>query len=234
MANVPGKRSRRQVFIDDGDSIASPSTFKRAKHSQDTSDTIKLDPEGDAIFAIKKPASDQEETTTFLVSSKVLSLASPVFCKMFSPQFQEGTRVRNGECPRITLEDDDPTAMDVILRILHFQSDHVSLQKSRAEILSIAVHSDKYDCRGALKAWISTWWHANKLHKMSHLTSQEIGFTLLAAYMFRYPHLPKVATNAVRYLKPDFLSAWDKHERLSLLPESLTGKFPHSDASAIA
>jgi hypothetical protein len=225
MARNSLKRSRRQASEDGGESAAGPSTSKRAKRSPDVSGAVKLDPEGDAIFAIKDPASDPEEMQTFLVSSKVLSLASPVFCKMFSPQFQEGTQVRNGEIPCINLEEDDAATMGIILRILHFQSDNISFQLARADFAKLAAHSDKYDCRRALKGWVRGWWHANEFNEMFNRTSEEIGFTLLAAYKFRFHRLPKLATDAAKYLKPAFLSEWEEHEALSQLPETLTGEF---------
>ncbi len=177
MAQSSSKGDRRQASDDgDDDSAAGSPTSKRAKPSPGMAEALKLDPEGDAIFAIKHTASDSEETRKFLVSSRVLSLASPVFCKMFSPQHREGTQVRNGEFPFINLEEDDGKAMETILRILHFQSDTISLYLSPAELAKISVHSDKYDCRRALKGRVSEWWHTNKLNRLLyinlHITSE--------------------------------------------------------------
>lgn len=227
MTMTSSKRSHRQACEDGQESAASPHTSKRGKPSPDATNLVKLDPEGDAILVVGNSSPGPAETNEqrkFLVSSKLLSLASPVFSKMFSPQFQEGIRIRNGEVPYIPLEEDNATLMEVILRILHFQSEDISFDLSRAEFASIAIHSDKYDCRRALRGWVRGWWLANKFDDLSDLSSEDIGLTLLAAYMFRFQRLPELATAAARYLTPDFLPEWERHHTLSLLPVSLTGK----------
>jgi hypothetical protein len=85
-----------------------------------TNEVISLDVDGNAILDIEDLRS--QKALEFLISTKVLSLASPVFAKMFGPHFEEGHRVRRGECPHIKLNDDDPHAMEAILRTLHYQS----------------------------------------------------------------------------------------------------------------
>ncbi|KAH7333467.1 hypothetical protein BKA65DRAFT_45275 [Rhexocercosporidium sp. MPI-PUGE-AT-0058] len=50
-------------------------------------DLISLDSSGDAVHAVGDPNTDG--TIRFLISTKVLSLASLVFAKMFGPDFQE-------------------------------------------------------------------------------------------------------------------------------------------------
>jgi hypothetical protein len=55
-----------------------------------------------------------------LVSSKVLSLASPVFAALLGPKFLEGDHLRRGVSPIIELHDDDPTAMALICNILKY------------------------------------------------------------------------------------------------------------------
>jgi len=223
-------RDSRKRSLDAGsdDPTANPSIPKKAKPCPDVSDAVKLDQDGDAIFVLKNDASGQEES--YLVSSKVLGLASPVFRTMFSPQFQEGTQVRNGEVPRINLEEDDPEVMGLILRALHFQSHDIPLLISPKKFASIAMHGDKYDCKRALRGWVRGWYHANTFGNFRCLQSDEIGFVLLALYLLRFWVLPDLVTHATRYLHQDAVSKWEHHETLSLLPESLTGKLPHINA----
>lgn len=49
------------------------------------SDIERLDQDGDVILAVEGQSPDTERH--FLVSSKVLSLASPVFARLFAPGF---------------------------------------------------------------------------------------------------------------------------------------------------
>jgi hypothetical protein len=130
--------------------------------------------------------------------------------------------VQNGERPIIKLEDDHPKPMGIILRILHFQSLDIKLELSRAEFCAIAIHSDKYDCARARRGWTSGWRLANNFNKMYSLESDEIGFTLLAAYLLRFQDLPELATQATRYLAPSSISGWSEHDTLSRIPETLT------------
>ena len=79
------------------------------------------------------------------VSSRTLSLASPVFASLFSDRFAEGNvRSVNGDLPRIYLPDDDPKAMLWICCTLHF---HSTLQDSTdLEFIGrLAVLCNKYD-----------------------------------------------------------------------------------------
>jgi hypothetical protein len=173
---------------------------KRLEPSPAQLDVLELDPDGDVILHVEDTDPEDGATTRFLVSSKVLSLASPVFNGMFSPQFSEGIRVRNGEVPCITLGEDDAATMETILRILHFQHDNDSFAgMTRESFASIAIHSDKYDCNKALRAWMRGWWDTNDFGTVSELTSKDIGLTLVAAYLVRFRDLRRIATEALPY-----------------------------------
>lgn len=65
-------------------------------------DTYSLDPKGDAILILLNQAS--LNARKLLVSSRVLSLASPVFAALFSPRFQEGSILVHGDRPSMGLK----------------------------------------------------------------------------------------------------------------------------------
>lgn len=70
-----------------------------------------MDPEGDVLFVL----GDFE----FRVSSKALSLASPVFKAMFGPNFAEGQGLALGKgIRRIEMHDDDPEAMNILCKCI--------------------------------------------------------------------------------------------------------------------
>ncbi|KAF6225712.1 hypothetical protein HO133_009713 [Letharia lupina] len=94
-----------------------------------------IDPEGDVILICGK--------TEFQVSSKVLSLASPVFKALFSPSFAEG-QPTSSKASRIQLHDDDAESMLFMCAVLHHKcafSKGIGLER----LERLAVVTDKYD-----------------------------------------------------------------------------------------
>ncbi|KAL7806861.1 hypothetical protein V8C44DRAFT_338495 [Trichoderma aethiopicum] len=198
----------------DEESITALSLDSTVGSHSNAPETVQLDPEGDATFIINGSECPQE----YRVSSKVLSLASPVFYKLFGPNFKEGQEVRRGDHPRISLEDDDPKAMGLILSILHHKSSQVPLKMEPEALATLAIHCDKYDCNEALRPWAASWCSSSE----DITAAEDFGFMLLAAYMFRSPAFSAIAARAARRLKPNFASVWGEHETLTLLPEKIT------------
>lgn len=87
---VSTKAAKRKLEASgvDNDSTVDSSASKTGKPSADVPNIVQLDPEGDAILVFKDEAGEREES--FLVSSRILSLASPYSSKLFGPQFSEG------------------------------------------------------------------------------------------------------------------------------------------------
>ena len=188
----------------------------RSSNSQST-DPVPLDTNGDIILDISTHGS--ETTGRYLASSKVLSLASPVFKKMFAPGFREGDQIQREKRPTIHLEEDDPKAMETILRLLHYQSADCLFTMKPKALARLAIQCDKYDLNASLRPWIAQWFS----NPIDLPQIEDFGFLLLAAYLFRSPSFSDIARRAVTELPPDFLSTWDKHPELVLLPESITG-----------
>ena len=108
-----------------------------------TKNEVVIDPEGDAYLDLG--------TTELKVSSKVLSVASKVFNRVFSPRW-ETTKPAGG--PRhIELPEDDPEAMTAVCRILHYHSDLVGTKQTIEFLEKMAIVSDKYDCIPAILPW---------------------------------------------------------------------------------
>ena len=73
--------------------------------------TTELDPQGDIVLSVGEKR--------LLSSSKVLSLASPVFRAMFGSQFSEGRRLSTTQPGEIPLTDDDPEVFFYLASIFH-------------------------------------------------------------------------------------------------------------------
>ena len=123
------------------------------------------DPAGDIV--LKLDSGDEE--ALIRVHSKVLSLASPVFAAMLSPRFAEGQALEEkkgtvNSPTAIDLPDDDPEAMSLICRILHFKEDAAQRPyyvpfDTRVRLAQIC---EKYDLSRALSSWTNIWMDENQ------------------------------------------------------------------------
>lgn len=176
-----------------------------------------LDPDGDAVLLITGAASGR-----FLVSSKILILASPVFAKLLTSGFREGNQMKNSTRPTLTLPEDSPGAMRTILQALHLQGSEVGDSRSAKQLAVIAVLSDKFDCNSALRPWILNW-----LGGFSHMeTPEDHGYLLLTAYLFHCEdHDAILYIQAQIYFPPRFSDIWEEADLLDLLPSSVCSRF---------
>lgn len=185
--------------------------------ADDTLDIEELDYVGNVVLIVE---SESPNTARFLVSSKVLELASPVFAALFSQNFSEGGRIIEGNRPEITLKDDDPAAMRKILRILHYKDPGDEMDAKM--LAALAIHCDKYACIGALRPWINNWF--TSIGSLS--PADDYGLLLLAAHFFRMPEsFALVSSKAQKDLTPDVLLTWEVHEHLNLLPHGVISTY---------
>lgn len=92
------------------------------------------------------------------VSSKVLSLASPVFKRMLTSPFKEG----GGECspanPKvIDLPDDDTHAMVWICYLIHPIPIRLATDLPQSFVERLVLHADKWDCLESISLWTRFW-----------------------------------------------------------------------------
>ncbi|RPB11921.1 hypothetical protein P167DRAFT_606075 [Morchella conica CCBAS932] len=111
-----------------------------------------VDPQGDVVI------NTSAKGFSLLVSSKILSVASPVFAAMFSPHFREGNSLATAPAPiTIDLLEDAPEALENICNVLHYKHDLVTVKMHFHELLEIAVVADKYDLAKSLGPWRYIW-----------------------------------------------------------------------------
>ena len=113
------------------------------------------DPEGDLVLVI----GSGENQKSIRASSKVLSLASPVLAAMFNPRrFSEGSALSSSNPPDIYLPEDDPEAVIMFCRHIHFR-EYQGNQKAPSfdQLLNMALLCDKYDAALALNPWCELW-----------------------------------------------------------------------------
>ena len=190
------------------------------KETQETPATMVLDPAGDVRLQISNASIDSERS--FLVSSKVLSLASPVLRSLLGPHFKEGSQMRSstGTCPTISLKEDDPEMMDIMLSVIHFKCENVPPILTPERLASLAIHCDKYSCAVSMRPWAMVWF-ANI--PKSPQDNEKCGFLMLASYILLPEKFPDFSAVAARNLTWEFQSTWERHEIISLLPTSIIG-----------
>lgn len=174
---------------------------------------VKLHPSGDTIIVLLD--SNNKAHGRFLVSSAALCLVSPYFRTLFGPDFKEGSEVRQGKCPEISLEEEEPKAMEKLLSILHFHDLNRYQSMEPRAIALLAQQSDKYDCGRALVPWSGLWFKGvGKLTK-----PEDYGCLLTATYLLDLPEwFEVISATAIRHMPADFLVTWSK--------EIITGRLP--------
>lgn len=177
-----------------------------------------LDPNGDAILMVIDES--HKDKKKLLVSSNVLRLASPVFKALFSRSFSEGDRITTCTRPEITLKDDHPDSMRILLGAFHFKR----LAKVDAKMLAkIAILSDKYNCRRALGPWVEVWFERN----MGTANAAKNNSLFLAALFFRLPiSFAHLSRNILKYCTPDQLyTLWESDELYDMLPQGVKSMY---------
>lgn len=109
-------------------------------------------PNGDVLLSV---AQANGMTIPLLVSSKILSISSPVFKAMLSAPMLEGQESEDG-LRHVTIED-PYMAVLTIMRAIHLQGPEVPMTLSFAELRDVAIVTDKYDMLRALTPWIEIW-----------------------------------------------------------------------------
>ncbi|KIW31444.1 uncharacterized protein PV07_03094 [Cladophialophora immunda] len=138
--------------------------------------TIDIDPVGDLVIEI--------EDERLRISSKVLSLASPVFGAMLSSGFKEGSLQTVEDNPRIIpLPEDDLEAFKLICKIIHFQLDQIPQELKIDSLENLALVCDKYQCTVAMRHCAALW-----LQRISDTyLAAELNRQLLVAYLLDLP-----------------------------------------------
>lgn len=164
--------------------------------SEEGSPTLgRLDSDGDIVFLVegqeiketdpdRQPARMvlQQSPGRFLVSSTILTVASPMLVKLFNSKVPGSTQMEYSSCPTIPLRERDPGPMKTILRIFHFQSPGQVAPMDAEKLTIQIIHCDKYYCTRALQPWILNWFKDCDLLVASE---KDCGYPLLASHLFR-------------------------------------------------
>lgn len=184
-------------------------------HSQETFET-KRTKNGKPLT--KKPRMTAPTNCSLRASSKVLSLASPVFAAMLGPKFMTNGGLSVVDPPQIPLPDDDLDAMTLLCFALHCHGlSDIAVPANMLQ--SLAVICDKYDCAVAIQAWTRLWLQSLE---EDHLEDHQRYWELLwISYAFRDHTSYWKASKALIY-GPD--KPMPSSVGFDILPPTLPGK----------
>ncbi|CZR60552.1 uncharacterized protein PAC_10448 [Phialocephala subalpina] len=125
-----------------------------------------------------------------LVSAKHLMLASPVFKAMFKHDFVEGETLRATGKVEVALPDDDTTAMEIVLNIIHGRVRQVPKQLTLDVVTALSIIVDKYRMHEVVELYVELW-IAHLKPSMPKYYSQDLYKWLSVAWVFKLPDIFK-------------------------------------------
>jgi hypothetical protein len=143
--------------------------------SLEDQNSILIDPCGDRSLIV----GTGENQKRFLVSSKAMCLASPVWRAMFTGPYKEGA------AKEIAFPEGKPDALLITLRIAHLQFKDLPSSLDFQGLVHLAVVCDEYDLVPIVRPFLMNW-----IRPLEPL-AQEIGFEewLLVAWTFGFPEI---------------------------------------------
>ncbi|TGO56309.1 hypothetical protein BCON_0079g00030 [Botryotinia convoluta] len=190
------KSSNANIIVDpDGDLILllDPAIPKSSKSDDSSSaDTGSVKTPDDEICresqmtqSVEVEPSEDEPIPIYndsiLVSSKHMSLASPVFKAMLQGGFQEAITLKETGKLEVPLPDDDPAAMKILIDAIHGRMKSVPLKIELELLTQLAILVDKYQCPEVLLPYPVIW--KNKLQDWTD-SSSDIARWLCIAWQF--------------------------------------------------
>lgn len=139
-----------------------------------------------------------------LVSSKVLSLASPVFEAMFKPHFKEGVEhhLQLGEPLILHLPEDDLEATTLFCQITHHRWDFPRTPSPLC-LENLAIFCDKYICASCVTSYGTVW---IQRHSGSR-SLEDLSRFLLLAYVLDLPKSFATVSREMLLLKSNLFTS---------------------------
>ncbi|KAI9767405.1 MAG: hypothetical protein M1839_004509 [Geoglossum umbratile] len=162
------------------------------------------------------------------VSSKHLSLVSPVFRAILQRQFKEATTLRSTGTAAIPLADDCLPAFIILLNIIHGHTRAVPRELSLDMLTEVAILVDKYDCLEVVEVYSDRWIDKFKEEEMQYVPgglTKSLMQWLCIAWVFRKHEEFTMATMAATRSA----AVGDLADGLPI-PSSVLGQFYRKDS----
>ena len=112
---------------------------------------------GDHGTALTSDEKDLCQAVRIRVSSKHLTLASPVFKTMLKVKYQEGLNLYSQGHAELPLPDDNPAAFLIILHLIHGQIRKVPRKIDLWMLTELAILVDKYELSETVEMMLDYW-----------------------------------------------------------------------------
>lgn len=157
-----------------------------------------IDPNHDIILRVNG--------VDLLVSSKILSLVSPVFEAMLKPHFKEGVELHSGiGYHNIPLPEDDLAATTLFCQVTHFRYRDIPQIPSLVCLENLAIFCNKYMCAEAIVSYGTLW---IQRHGSSH-SLEDLSRLLLLAYVLELPEsFASISWEMLRLQAGPFSTLW--------------------------
>lgn len=164
------------------------------------------------------------ETVHLLVSSKHMSLASPVFKVMLGENFREGQALRADGKVEILL-DDDPAAFIILANVVHGKLSSVPSRVDVDVLFSLAIVADKYQMHEVTKFFCQAWFRELENDvPIDYAKPAYVMKWLAVAYVFQNAKTFKHLTHLIARRGTDRLE--DDVQEGMPLPDSIIRKKP--------
>ena len=108
------------------------------------------------------PPAHRTRNVIFRVSSKHLTLASPVFDPLVRVQFREAAALSKSGPVKIHLPDDDPDGMLYLLKAVHGKFRQMTGEMTPRFLMQIVLLADKYELHESIEPFADKWFKAVK------------------------------------------------------------------------
>lgn len=139
----------------------------------------------DKSLSESEPARPIEPEVTFLLSSRHLSLASPVLKTMLSGGWAEGVKADSDSLYHLTAESWDTEAFAMVMNIIHGRWSLVPSTVSLETLAKIAAVVDYYDIREPLQLISSLWMKDFMTSSIPRSFCREVLLWTLVSWVFK-------------------------------------------------
>lgn len=168
-------------------------------------DYIEFDPDGDVVLILlnRDEGQDAEDKDAqsidqadngnepaviqMRVSSGHLILVSPVFKRLLKGGFAESHSLNSASPAKITLPEDDPEALQILLNIIHGHMRKVPRDMKFGTLLQISILIDEYCLREVAELFTDMWFDQLKRH-IPGFFREELMPWLCVSWVLQKPH----------------------------------------------
>ena len=174
------------------------------------------------VSAIQKVWNISDQSLHIRVSSKHLTLASPVFKAMFQIEFKEGQQLSSHGHVELALPEDNPMALLVLLNLIHGKFRVVPRKLSLWMLTKLAILVDKYEILESTELLLNLWFEEFESNTASSITDDLLPL-MCVSWVFKRSSIFKEVTQRAQLESKDILEV----ETLPV-PGSILSMVPNS------